>query len=110
MDIYTARPGLDLNVRVPRRQQHAGVQLVSQRPGAVFQCDEIEDVMVLVQAALDLDGGTIVMAVQPFTLVALVADEVPGAENERVLGNPYLEAITHGRPRQTKEKGMVTVS
>ena len=51
-----------------------------------LQGDEVEDVVVRVQLALDLDGGAVVVAVQPFALVAFVADEVAASRRP---GGPW---------------------
>ena len=71
----------------------------------LLQGDEVEDVVVLVELALDLDGGAVVVAVQPLALVALVADEVAGAEDEVVLGDADLEAFSHGSHPRTRGCG-----
>ena len=76
------------------------IEFIGDGLGAVLQGDEVEDVVVGVQLALDLDGGAVVVAVQPFALVALVADEVAGAEDEMVLGDADLVVFgRHGGPR-----------
>src|SRR5262249_45462925 len=72
-----------------------------------LQGDEIEHVLVLVEFALDLDGGAVIVAVQPLALVALVADEVPGAENQVVFRDADLEALSHDRIR--RPRGIATV-
>src|SRR5581483_560738 len=72
-----ARPLFDMDVRIACGQHHAMVQLVRDGFGAMLQGDEIENVLVFVQFALDLNGGAVVVAVQALALVALVADEVP---------------------------------
>ena len=46
------------------------VEFVGDFLGALLQGDEVEDVVVLVERALDLDGGAVVVAVQPLALVA----------------------------------------
>src|SRR5213080_2751242 len=52
--------------------------------------------MVLIQVSLDLDGGAVVVAVQPLALVALVADEMPRAEDEVVLADADGVTLRHG--------------
>src|SRR5690606_15421264 len=74
----------ELEERVVERQQHLVIDLVHQPPHDPLQRDEVEDVAVLVQLALDLDPRAVVVAVQPLALVA-VGDEVPGGEHEVVL-------------------------
>ena len=73
------------------------VELVGDGLGAVLQGDEIEDVEVVVETAFDFDGGAVVVAVQPFALVALVADEVPRAEDQVVLGDADFVVFSHDR-------------
>ena len=63
------------------------VQLGDQGAGQVAQRDEVEDVVVLVERPVDLDGHAPVVAVDALALVAVEGDEVPGAEDEVVLGD-----------------------
>ncbi len=86
---------------VPRRQHHAVVEFIGDRLGPVLERNEIEDVAVIVELALNFDGGAVVVAVQAFTLVTFVADEVAGAEDQVVLGDADFEAFRHGRHRRT---------
>ena len=81
-------------------EEHPVVDLVDDAAGQVLQRDEVEDVVVLVELAFDLHGGTIVVAVEPLALVPFVADEVAGAEHQMVLGHADFEALAaHGRHR-----------
>ena len=80
------------DVAAAGRQHHPVVQLVDDRLRQVLERDEVDDVVVLVEVALDLDGRPIVMAVDPLALIALIGDEVARAEDEVVLGDPDLEA------------------
>src|SRR5262249_37023161 len=103
-DVDAARRLLDADQRVAGGQQHAVGQLGGQGGGVALQGDEVEDVVVVVEGALDLDGGAVVVAVEALALVALVADEVAGAEDEVVLDDADLEAFRHGRsPRGSQE-------
>src|SRR5262245_29049341 len=79
--------GRDQNVRVLGRKQHAVIEFVRDRPRAVFQRDEIEDVVVVVERPIDFHGHAVVVPVQPFAFAAVVGDEMPGAEDEIVFGN-----------------------
>src|SRR5262249_17912182 len=78
-------------------QEHAMVEFIDDRLGAVLQSNEVKDVVVLVQVAFDFDGGPVIVAVEPLALVAFVADKVPGTEDEMVLGNTDLESLGHGQ-------------
>ena len=69
------------------------VELVGDGAGEVPQGDEVEDVMVLVQVVLDLDGRPVVVAVDPLALVAREGDEVARAEDEVVLVDADLVAL-----------------
>ena len=60
---------------------------------ALLEGDEVEDVVVLLEHALDFDGGAVVVAVEPLALVAAVADEVPAAEHQVVFGDADFEAL-----------------
>src|SRR5690606_5976637 len=73
-----------LQVRVLEREQHLVVDLVHQPPHDPLQRDEVEDVAVLVQLALELHPRAVVVAVQRLAQAA-VGDEVPGGEDEVVL-------------------------
>src|SRR5439155_10743119 len=57
------------------------------------------------QRPLDLDGGAVVVAVEAFALVAFVADEVPGAEDQVVLGDADVEAFGHGLLGEIRQRG-----
>ena len=63
------------------------VEAVSDGLRQPFQSDEVEQIMVVVEVAVQLDGGAVVVAVQPFALAAVVGDEVAGAEDQVVLGD-----------------------
>src|SRR5438132_108518 len=81
------------------------VELVDNRFDAAFESDEVENVVVLVQVPFDVDGGAVVMTMQALALVALVANEVPAAENKIVLGDTHLETLRHGNPGRKREAG-----
>ena len=46
--------------------------------------DEIEQVVIRVKSADDLNGRPVIVAVQPFAGVAVLRDEVAGAEDQIV--------------------------
>jgi hypothetical protein len=71
------------------------VQFVGDGLGAMLESDEVENVMVDVQVPLDLDGGAVVVAVQPLAPVPLVADEMPAAKDQVVLGDADFVALGH---------------
>jgi hypothetical protein len=74
-------------------QEHAVVEFEDEGLRQVSQGDEVEDVMVLVERAVHLDGHAPVVAVDALALVAVEGDEVPGAEDEVVLGDADFEAF-----------------
>src|SRR2546428_12511770 len=60
------------------------IEAVGDRLDVSLECDEVEQVMVLVQPADDLNGCPVIVAVEAFAGVAVVGDEVAGAEDEIV--------------------------
>src|SRR5262249_40922279 len=82
---------------VAKRQQHAVVEFISDGFGPEFKRDEVEHVLVGIEVAFDFDGGAIIMAMQSFTLVTFVADEMPGAENQVVFGDTNFVVLGHDR-------------
>src|SRR5262249_691292 len=83
------------DVRVPRRQHHAMVQFVGDGFGEMLESDEIENVIILIQGPLDLNGGPVVMAMKALTFIAFIADEVARTEDQMVLGDADLETLHH---------------
>ncbi len=79
------------------------VEFVGDELGPLLQRDEIEYVIILVQDAFDLDRGPVVVAMQPFALVAFVADEVAGAKDEIVLADTNLISFRHTTLPQKSE-------
>src|SRR5262249_47723435 len=59
--------------------------------------DEVEDVKVLIEGAFDLDGDSVVVAVEPFALVPGIGNEMATAKGEVVLGDADAEAFGHGQ-------------
>ena len=53
----------------------------------LFQGDEIEDVLVRIQFSVHLDGHAVIVTMQPFAILAVVGDEMAGAEDQIVLGD-----------------------
>src|SRR5262245_47332647 len=94
----------DVDKRIACCQQHVMIEFVCDLLGARLQGDEVEDVEVLVQWSLDLDGGAVVVPVQTLALVPRVRDEMTAAEDEVVLGDAHLVAFgTHGGFRKPGE-------
>src|SRR5262249_39810943 len=49
------------------------------------------------KVVLDFDGRAVIVPVQPFALVSLVADEVPRAEDQVIFGDPdFVTFAAHG--------------
>src|SRR5262249_44052576 len=70
-----------------RGQEHPVVKLGSDRLGQISECQEVEDVLILVQVVLDLDGRPVVMAMDPFAVIAGKCDEMTRTEDQAILGN-----------------------
>src|SRR6516225_368441 len=75
---------LNANQTALRGQEHAVVELIGNRLRKLLEGYEIKDVVVLVQAAGDIDGRPIVMAVQAFTLASGIGNEVARAKSELI--------------------------
>src|SRR5262249_37186792 len=94
-DVGPAWRQFDANEPIGRRQHHAVVKFFDDGAGGVLQCDEVEDVVVFVERALDLDGSAVIMPVQALALVAFVADEMAATEDQIILRHTDLVALTH---------------
>ena len=74
------------------------VELVGDGPGHVLESDEVDHIMIDIEVAFDLDGGPVIVAVDPLAVIAVVGDEMPGAEHQVVFGDVDFEARRwHGR-------------
>ena len=73
------------------------IELVDDLFRVLFQSDEIENVPASrIEIGLDLDGGPVVVAVEPLAAVPFIADEVAAREDEMVLRHADLESFGHG--------------
>ncbi len=67
------------------------VELIRDRAGQVLESDEVDHVVVLVKIVLDLDRRPVVVAVETLAMVAVIGDEMPGAEDQVILGYANFE-------------------
>lgn len=86
----------DLNRRVHRRQEHAMIEFLGQDLQVVAQCDEVKDVMILVERTCGGGADAIVVPMQPFTDVAVERDEMRRTEDQLILLDGDV-ILRHGR-------------
>ena len=61
------------------------VEFIHDRLGSPLERDEIKHVLIRVERPSDFHGDTVVVAVQPFAIVAVVRDEMRATEEEVIL-------------------------
>src|SRR5205085_159595 len=74
---------------------------IGNRLSELLEGYEIKDVVVFVQAACDIHGSAVVVAVQAFALVACIGDEVARAKGELIFRYADLKTLArligHGK-------------
>lgn len=74
-------------------QQHAVIQGIDDSLQFVSDGDEVHDILVFVQRAVDLGHHVVVVPVKGLAHIAGVGDKVRSAKNEAFLGETNVEAF-----------------
>jgi hypothetical protein len=73
--------------RVAIREQHAVIELADKRLEAIAEGDKVEDILVFIEIPLNGCFDAPIVAMQPFTDIAIERDEVRRAEDQSILGD-----------------------